>query len=221
MISVRLKTRFYADPQEPDDFVPHYTGDIELLGQDDWERIGHASAYVVNADNASEGGWGVFDALDARSQTAPYIELYNLEEAGNFAPKVLKILGEDFVFGHSMLILERLEVLPQHRGRGYGLLALRAMIDGLRSGCRIAALKPFPLQFEAGAKEKPEYRALGLGDLNPRKGESTKALRAYYGTLGFVHVPRTELMVLDLEKKLPDEDELRRRTKARQPQGLG
>ena len=161
--------------------------------------VGKARLFVVDLEGASNQGFEASWMLDVDGATAPYMQLLG-DEAGNFSAAVLKILGEEFAHSINMLIIDRLELLPHYRGRGLGLQCSDACIRHLSPGCRIAALKPYPLQFEATNRDANDWQeALAFGTLSRNKRLSTQRLKQHYGRLNFQHVPRTDLMIRDLE----------------------
>src|SRR5687768_17386021 len=120
---------------------------------DTTRRIGKVRLFVVHADAASFAGVPLADVLDVQSATAPYIALLSKRRAGNFSRAVMRMLGKEIAMSQNMFILDRLEILPKFRGHELGLDAMRACLDHFSGGCRIAAIKPYPLQFEAGSGE--------------------------------------------------------------------
>lgn len=194
-LSIRLRRTLTTFDSEYS-FLGCHEGD--LLDVDANVLAGKVRLFVVDLEGADKKGQGASWTLDLEAGTEPYIALLS-EEAGNFSPAVLKILGEEFVSNSNMLIIDRLELLPTYRGRGFGLKCMDAYIRHLSAGCRIAAIKPFPLQFEPAGRTADEWRdALAFKSLSRDKRASTKRLKQHYGQLGFTHVPRTDLMVRDL-----------------------
>lgn len=187
------------DPfEEPNNSLLEYVGQIQAYDEstDAMQTVGSARAYVADLDHCEERGFGIMECLDSIGATAPYLQLVSSQEAGSFSPTMRRVLEEPDTFSMNMLIIDRLEILPPHRGRGYGLEAMRIIIAQLGQGCRIAAIKPYPLQFEP----KETWRAnLELHRFTNKKGEATKRLKALYSGLGFKSVGRTDLMILSLE----------------------
>jgi GNAT superfamily N-acetyltransferase len=196
-------------------YLAEYEGDLFVFlddnreeGLDDGEQVaGQARLFVLNADAAESEGENLFDLLDRRAETAAYIPLLG-DEIGNFSPAVCKILGEDMALCRNMLILDRLEILPQYRGQQLGLKYMRAAITRFGIGCRLVAIKPFPLQFE-GKLESAEAGAIGaeIQFSPPSKSvltelrAATAKLKKYYTREGFVSLRGSDLMILDLEKQ--------------------
>jgi predicted N-acetyltransferase YhbS len=101
-----------------------------------------------------------------------------------------------------MLILDRLEVLTEFRRRQLGLRYMRAAIERFGMGCRIVAIKPYPLQLEAGALDPSSdvwKTRMKLGSLARVQRVATTKVRKYYGREGFAAVKGTNLMILDLQ----------------------
>lgn len=139
--------------EEGEECVAEYVGDLKvtLAGQDDDDEreypAGTARLFVVNSDAATNEGHDLFDVLDYRGETAPYRELLG-DDTRIFSRPVCRILEEDEALRENFLVLDRLEIAPRFRGQKLGLRWMRAAIIRFGMGCRLAAIKPFPLQFE-------------------------------------------------------------------------
>lgn len=193
-------------------YVAEYEGDLFVVldsGRDeefdDREHLaGHSRLFVVNADALENNGEDLADLLDRRVETAAFIPLLGNDD-GNFSSAVCKILRDEITASRNMLILDRLEILPGFRGQELGLRFMRAAITRFGLGCRVAAIKPFPLQFE----EKlggftPGERGAESRLISPSKIEraafraATMKLKTYYAREGFVSLRGSDLMILDL-----------------------
>lgn len=202
------------DDEEPSRFLFEYSGTIvqnDYSGQKVGE-IGTFSAFVVDAMAAVSERESLLDVFDTKETTVNYFgDLYESDD-GDFKPKVVNAAFDgDPWWNPNILILDRLIIYPEHRGRGLGLQVLRAMIHRLRTGVGLIAMKPYPLQFEARHLEAPdsdESKRLGLDKFSLPQQKATAKLKKYYGKLGFKAVPRTEYMVRSPEIPLPDPDSL-------------
>lgn len=180
-----------------DAFLGKYDG--KLRDADSNEVAGRVGLYVVDLDGAGEAGHPAFDVLDSEAATAEYIELLSAKEDGNFSPAVNALLNDAPAFSNNMLIINVIELLPSYRGYGLGLTCMETCLRHFRLGCRIAAIKPFPLQFLGGIKDSDDWSAgLQLASLDGNKRTSTQKLRKHYARLGFRHVRGTQLMIYDL-----------------------
>lgn len=168
-------------------YLAVYEGDLFVFLDDEQESddrehpAGHVRLFVLNADAAEHEDENLFDVLDVREETAAYIPLLG-DDAGNFSRAVCKILGEEMVFCRNILILDRLEILPRFRGQQLGLRYVRAAISRFGIGCRLAAIKPFPLQFEGkmgtvGGSETVEPSKSMVADFNAATKISKSTMR--------------------------------------------
>jgi len=100
----------------------------------------------------------------------------------------------------NLLILDRIELLPQFRGQRHGLSILYRCIQQFSHGYPIVVLKCFPLQFEAGGKSDELDARLSTMKMdmfcaNQRKG--TAKLKRHYRRLGFKSIGRSDFMFLN------------------------
>jgi hypothetical protein len=186
-------------------YLSEYEGEIRVGLEDDIDGCrlaGRARLFIVNPDAAEDDDEApsLFELLDLRGETVAYLPLLNSTEPNLFSPAVRRILREDVVPSRNMLILDRLEILPEFRRQRLGLRYIRTAIKRLGPGCRIAALKPFLLQFERTLDDPDlEWRARMNLDLFSRETRSAQAsLKEYYSREGFIPVRGTDLMILDL-----------------------
>ncbi|GLQ45986.1 hypothetical protein GCM10007862_10370 [Dyella lipolytica] len=185
----------------PEAILAEYSGNI--LRMDDERKVGRVRAYVADIERARQHGYDALEFLDVDGSTWPYNTLLSRRKAGSFTAGVNRALGIDEVYSQNLLIIDRVEILPRYRGHDYGLQAMHLMLGHLALGCRLAAIKPYPLQFEGNNPlgESHAWRQrLRLEKLSRNEAASTRRLQRHYGRLGFVPVKGTELMVLDLDE---------------------
>jgi hypothetical protein len=189
-------------------YLAVYEGDLFVFLDDEQENddreypAGQVRLFVLNENAAECEGENLFDVLDERAETAAYIPLLG-DVAGNFSRAVCKILGEEMVFCRNILILDRLEILPRFRGQQLGLQYVRAAISRFGIGCRLAAIKPFPLQFEGkmGSVSGNETEYVGPSkSMLANFDAATKKLKKYYAREGFISLRNSDLMILDLNE---------------------
>jgi hypothetical protein len=170
-------------------YLGAYEGDLHVFLDENREQLaGHTRIFVLNADAAERDGESLFNLLDQRPETAPFIALLGDAE-GELSPAVCELLGEPVAVSRNMLLLDCLEILPPFRGQELGLKYLAAAITRFGLGCRFVAMRPAPVT-EGGARAAAGRTA------------NTK-LKKYFMRAGFVSVKRSELMILDLENPRP------------------
>jgi GNAT superfamily N-acetyltransferase len=175
------------DDGEPDDFITVYRGDVIAIGDDDEQKIGIVSIYMVERGRALDEGQSLFeimDCLDADSYDC-FENLFD-SETEELKPQVTHLCSEDRQFQHDLMLIERLELIPDYRGQGIGKAVALRVIQKLGTNCGVIACKPFPLQF-AGLSAK---------DKQPT-GEraAQKKVREFWQVVGFVRLPGTEYYV--------------------------
>lgn len=196
------------DDRGPSSFLLEHDGKIVLTDDEAWpsETIGSFSAIVVDVQSAMAEGEDLFHVFDSNSVAIGYFEDLYEPDDGEFKEKVARAASsrEGFVWNPSLLILDRLIIDPVHRGHCVGLLALREIIQRLRIGIGLIAMKPFPLQFETRHRDDAEESArLGLNLFKITEARATTKLRQYYARLGFRQVPGSDYMVRSAEEPLP------------------
>ncbi|MFL9670428.1 hypothetical protein WIX39_026095 [Variovorax sp. AB1(2024)] len=195
------------DDEEPNRYHRCIDGQVRLCADEDFEHrttIGQFSVIIIDVESAMNEQERVFDVFDCSTTTIDYFSLY--DQGMGFIPEVTKVLKGGERWSPNMLILDRLEILPEHRGKRYGLHALRWMQFHFGTGCGIVAMKPFPLQFEYKMKTEAgqaEFARLELDKFTGEQQAAVRKLRAYYRQAGFARVPGMEFMVSDPQIRLP------------------
>ena len=107
-----------------------------------------------------------------------------------------------------LLLIDRMEIDPQYRGKRIGLAAMYYTIQKFGHGCSLSVIKPFPLQFEARAKEKPQSNGdLKLAMFTRNEAAAVDKLRVYYGLMGFLPIPGTQHMAMNKHFEAPNPGE--------------
>jgi len=195
---------FFDENTEPDRFVYQYKGKVIDCGNDEERKAGKFSARVVDVRGAMFDGYDIFDVFDTDGAAMSCYESLFEHDTEDFNEKTrLVAFGGDYPWNPNILILDRLVIYPEFRGKGIGLRTIRALVHRLRQGVGLVALKPYPLQFEAGAVESTGYRKKGLHLFNISEAEAHRKLVEHYALLGFHEVPDTDYMVLNPEARLP------------------
>ncbi|WP_207003579.1 GNAT family N-acetyltransferase [Trinickia mobilis] len=209
MLTLRCsENEFLAEDDEPSRFIFEYDGKLLLPDRADEETdVGYFSVKYVDVGGAVTERESVFDVFDSDSTCIQYYEaLYDGND--DIKPRVARLAhGDDYLWNPSLLILDRLVVYREYRGRGVGLVALRALIHRFRAGAGLIALKAFPLQYEGDRSVKPEgpdEAKLGYDQFHVPMPKATSKLRSYYRQVGFLQVPRTQVMVRSPEVPVRD-----------------
>lgn len=209
-VSLRFDEReVFLDSDEPNRYVHRFHGEVLRLNDDHADDvIGSFQAIYVDVESANDDSTCVFEVFDAAGQSE-----YDYFKA-LYTPDG-EVLGavQDLIYGKgnawwapNLLILELLEILPAHRGKGIGLVALWGLMRTLGLGAGLVAMMPFPLQCKPKPDDengKARWDALQLDALPRDKRRATAALRRYYKRLGFKALRGTDYMIRNAMEKLP------------------
>ena len=158
-------------------------------------EIGEVQFFLIQLGLARQAGSTAFETLDSLGETAEYLAL--LTEHGEWTEDVQKRFE---VYSDDILVLNRITIKPEFRGRGFALLTLRVIIKTFSELCGLIACKPFPLQHE-GSKQVQNRIKKPVQD--PQFLKDQAHLRRYWQRLGFKRVPKTELLAMSPALKMP------------------
>lgn len=169
---------------------------VTCLGKRGIERIiGKVRLFYLDLAAVFETNDNLHDLFDIRSETAPFYSALIDYETGDFKPNLEPILGE-YICDMNVLIVDRLEILPEFRGKKIGLASLVWCLRQYARQCGVVALKCFPLQFECAEMGEPEWRSeMQFGKLSRDRKRSLAKLKKYYASLGFKALPADDIMV--------------------------
>ncbi|MPZ47604.1 MAG: hypothetical protein GEV05_30460 [Betaproteobacteria bacterium] len=95
-------------------------------------------------------------------------------------------------------MLDRLELLPEMRGRGLGLAVMRELIKRFGAGAGLVAVMPLPAQFGYRIRRADDdawFRSMRLGEFAVDQTTATRKLSKHYRKVQFVSLPGTPFMV--------------------------
>jgi GNAT superfamily N-acetyltransferase len=200
--------KFLLVADDPGDYIYPICGRITEMDDDESDiLVGKFRLYYVDIASAINTGFiDVFDIFDAHSNsTADYYDsLFDPDTAG-FSENLQQLFNYE-IFEQSVLIIDRLELLPGYRGKNLGLIIMRRLIQRFSAGAGVVAIKPFPLQFEQSipAENKSGWHAeMQLSTFRETERDSIRKLRSHYGKLGFVEMKGTPHMFLSTTRRLP------------------
>ena len=160
------------------------------------ERImGKVRLFYLDLGAVFDTNDSVHDLFDIRPETAPFYSALIDYETGDFKSNLEKILGE-YICDLNVLIVDRLEILPEFRGKKIGLACLGWCLQKYAHACGVVALKCLPLQFECAEMGEPAWRReMQFGKLSRDRKTSLAKLKKYYASLGFKVLPGNDIMV--------------------------
>lgn len=201
LIELRWRSTSYAEETgESDRFIYPYQGHLYSIRDNTGQGVlfGRFRAFYVDVVRLSKEDESVWDALDCHSEAmASYFLPIFGDAAPEFSDTVFGVC-KTAIEGENLLILDRLEIFERFRGYGFGLRAMRQMMVCFSPGAGLIAIKPYPLQFEAGFRETKQSawsQHMRFDRFGKDQEAATQKLQAYYGQLGFVTLPDSDFMV--------------------------
>lgn len=179
------------------------TAQVRVVACDETETETHAGSalvHIIRADTAMETGERLYEACDAHSETlSDYCR--TIYKGSQIREDIERDLAP--TLGANALILDRIELLPEHRGRRLGLAIAWRLIDTFEPGCGLVVCEPFPMQF-GGPGEDADWRARMRADTLAGTKELARAkLAGYWSRLGFKPIPGTKYLALNLSLQRP------------------
>lgn len=191
-----------AEVDIPDDLAHVRTGRILLWEGDEMQtQIGTFTVKVFDVRAMATERIAPLDVFDLDGSDYFFYDALYKRNGYEFKTSVRRIVkfGENEP-NPNLLTLDRIEIDSAHRGLGYGLNALRAIIRRSRNGIGLIAMKPFPLQFPVLPTDKSPS---DTETLNFNERRSVAKLRRYFDKLGFERLPRTDYLVRSARLPLP------------------
>lgn len=192
--------------QDDDPSYYSYSTSGTIVASDEYENTtlaGRFHLYYLDLGAALNAGFPIFDIFDYRADTLDYYQEIFEPSTEDLSAKLQSLFKESFGWGN-VLILNRLELLPDFRGRNLGLMVMRRLIERFAAGAHVVAIKPFPLQFGQSKSNEDGWESkLQLSDLDKDRRHATAKLRRHYARLGFKAMKGTPFMFRLADDPLP------------------
>lgn len=181
MLEISFTLGMTCGDGEPSRYVLTYKGDITEYDSEDREiEVGKVEALVVQRGRMINERASTYDAMDCHSGDAYtiYVALFDAgtddweESIENFYDGILE---------SDLLVVQCLELKPEHRGKGKGVEVVREVIATLGRSCGLVACFPHPLQYSVSDTIYPK---------KDFKAAYAKVVQFWSG-LGFQKVPNT------------------------------
>lgn len=107
----------------------------------------------------------------------------------------INALFNDEIFGLNLLVISRLEILPDYRRNNLGLKVIDFVVNRFGSEAGLVLIKPYPLQFESERLHHDDwYKELIFERLSSDQNCALRKLKDHYSKIGFVEIPGTLFM---------------------------
>jgi len=153
-------------------------------------EIGKIEAHKLLLGQALDAGYRSLSVFDTDEMILDIgEEIYDFER-NDFSEAIYEYFEAPWM---GLLILTRLEILPQYRGSGIGKYAIRDLYNNFIGGCGLMTIIMYPSQLErvplAGEKEYDWYNDMRYPTMEADEEKSIYKLLAYYTSMGFRYIP--------------------------------
>ena len=207
--SLEYSCSHFIEHDEPDDYVMQVRGKIlhdRILPTETLKEIcGRFICRIVNIQHADNDGVSTFDVFDSEAELFSIYENIFDADTEDYNSKINDLFHGD-IYGHNILVIDRVDILPNYRGHKLGLAVVNELIQILGIGCGLVACVIDPVNWEVVHDDK-EYNQWIL-DMKPSSFISDEVqarvnLSKYFGRLGFVQVNNSPLHVLSTAFNMP------------------
>jgi GNAT superfamily N-acetyltransferase len=174
---------------------------------------GRFDAAYINVDKCVVDGVKLYGVMHAYSaETAEIYESLFNPHSDELQKNVKDLLGG--VTFRNILVINRVEILPEYRGMGLGLATMWNLIRRHSAGCGIVVLKAFPFQFRAGRsndlEESDWNKKMGYDPYIHTMEFAHEKLLFHVMKLGFERIGDTGVLALSTSTQIPIPQEIHR-----------
>ena len=163
-----------------DNYVRNHAGPIRLVNAKSEEdvEIGEIELFYFDGTRALDNDLDIVDVCDSIGQ-----DQYDYAAAVYSDGALDSEIVGDWI-SNDVLALHTISILPEFRGRQYGLRVTRKIIETVGSRCGVVVVKPAPLQFSSQyAENKAWMERMRMAAFGTDQQAATKRLTEYWKAL--------------------------------------
>lgn len=160
--------------------------------EDEKVKIGKFQAFKLFL---TEEEYSTFDIFDCRHEVRDFEEIFDFKK--NELKAAIRNFYDDEVNGFNILILSRIEILPEFQGDGLSKSWMKQILLNFSTDCGLVVAKSFPLQLENIEDEERSRRIMSdwgkkMGYLEKDKDvvKMKASLMKYHKSMGFQTIPK-------------------------------
>jgi hypothetical protein len=147
--------------------------------------IGKLMFKIIYVGEANNNNYDLYEIFDTYEYTFRHAQEFFDFETNEIKADIQKFYNYTFI-NSDICLIERIEILPEYRGRKIAAKATKDIIFHFGSGCELFILQAYPLQFEVKREEQNEWQSqLELGKFPIQEKKAFKQLKNYYKSWGF------------------------------------
>lgn len=198
-ISIEYSFQSGINYMEDGRYCQDITGEIAKYGENPGEyiEVGRIAAHKLLLGLAAELGEDPTVIFDRHQITMDIgEEVYDFEVSDWKEELDRHFKGQ--LHEPNILILGRIEILPDFRGQSIGKRVIKDLYNNFIDGCALFALKCFPIQLEAGIHDSSEAftQNMQYDELEQDKAKCFRKLFSYYKNMGFETVPGLDRKIM-------------------------
>lgn len=200
-----FETRARLAPEENDP-ITNVRGKIVYLEDDTDEpevEVGTLEGWCMRYDRVLETDCNVFDMFDEQQDRLDVGSLVWDHKEKGYCADLTEDIG-DLIVPHAV------SLLPEHRGKGVGLLAVWRFLDYFGARAALAVVKPYPLNHGIPNDEPRDaaFRQMYHQFAETPKAAGVEALVRHWTKLGFRRLRDSEYLFLDMSSARPSLEDL-------------
>lgn len=175
--------------EDPTDFVSEIFLNLYRVSEEKGTElvVGKGSLSLLHLNRAMDQDFPLFDVFDATASIQAMAGvIFNMKEEEDYWSKLDELYDYDIPTNFDVCFIERIELLPEFRGKGVGKWLIQNILERFYGSCGLVVINAFPLQHEDGDSYSPEWTAkMKLEALESDLEKAQYKLFHYYQQLGF------------------------------------
>ena len=201
----------FTPTEEARRYLVEVRGRIEWVNHDrlgtdgETEEAGRLIAHLMRVEAADSDGQWLFEVYDCFTQDVHDAFTAVIDLGTNWIRPSVEELLDSPAYSRDLLFVDRMEILPAHRGRGVGLMAMRCLLDLYGRLSEFAVAVPYPMDSSTDgcvAGDDEWHAAMRYPDFETHKDTASAKLARYWQQVGFVPIPDSPWHVW---QRLPDD----------------
>lgn len=195
-LNINYKFSSSSGYNEEYQYVNEYHLEIFKVGEDERQVfIGKAKVELYLIGLALEHNFNPYYTFDSSQARRDFFNgIYDFGR-NRFRKNVERMFDENF--NSNLLVIDRIEILPQFRGHEYGKKIIKDIILRFNGSFGLAMLKAFPLQLEVRRDRDEWHEEMGYLKIEINPTKATRSLYRFYQSMGFNQMGKSEYFFLN------------------------
>ena len=202
-LTTAISQNLQNDDDEWEKYIVKINGRISYVDYGEEEEsdaieAGHIEAYLLRVTAAMENGLPLVQVFDSHSSNV--LEAFEVvidSKTFGVRESLQRLLGTE-IWPGDVFFLDNVEILPEHRGKGLGVHAVRCLFDTYARSCAVAVTKPYPLYPKAnkvlqqrGMGDPKWFKAMRYDKFKANDSTAARKLSQLWSQVGFRKIPKS------------------------------